>query len=148
MDQADAIHRAIWRLKAEFFLAIDQKRWNDFANLFARDARIDYSRARPESDEPVPTIPSVEAYVEFARQFVWAARTIHQGSMPIIDIIADDHVRTLWRMEDIIVRTSDDGLPSGHGYGLYQDEYRLTNEGWRICSLAFTRLLFLPIAIG
>lgn len=148
MDQADAIHRAIWRLKAEFFLAIDQKRWDDFARFFTRDARIDYSRARPESDEPVPAIPSLQAYVDFARQFVGSARTVHQGSTPIIDIVKDDQVHALWRMEDIILRSPDDMLPFGHGFGIYEDEYRLTEDGWRIDSLAFTRLLFLPIASG
>ena len=144
MIDIQGIHRTIGRLKAETFLAIDEKRWDDFGAFFTDDARIDYSRAAPESDEPVPPIPSVQAYVAFARQFVGSARTVHQGSMPIIDILAADHAKALWRMEDIILREDGDPLPSGHGFGLYEDEYRLTGSGWRISALSFTRSLFLP----
>ena len=141
----EAVHRAIWRLKAESFLAIDEKRWEDFAQFFTPDARIDYSRARPDSDEVFPAIPSIPAYVSMAKQFVGDAQTVHQGSTPIIDVLAADHAKALWRMEDIIVRPPGSSEPSGHGFGLYADEYRRTAEGWRISSLAFTRLLFLPL---
>lgn len=145
MIDVPGIHSAIWRLKAETFLAIDEKRWEDFAQFFTKDARIDYSRALPASESPLPAIPSVSAYVALAKQFVGSARTVHLGSVPIIDVMAPDHAKALWRMEDIIVRPSDSTEPSGHGYGLYEDEYRLTDAGWRISSLTFTRLLFLPI---
>ena len=146
MIDVQEIHRAIWRLKAEWFLAIDEKRWDDFTQFFTPDARIDYSRARPDSDEPLPAIPSIAAYVSVARQFTDDARTVHLGSVPIIDVLAPDHAKALWKMEVIVVRAAGSPEPSGHGFGLYEDEYRLTPDGWRISSLAFTRLLFLPIA--
>ena len=146
MFDVQKIHRAIWRLKAESFLAIDEKRWGDFAQLFITDARIDYSRALPDTDEPLPVMTSVAAYVSLAAQFIGSARTVHQASVPIIDVLAPDHAKALWRMEDIIVRPADAPEASGHGYGLYEDEYRLLDDGWRISSLTFTRLLFLPIS--
>ncbi|HKR87917.1 MAG TPA: nuclear transport factor 2 family protein [Phenylobacterium sp.] len=146
MIDVQEIHRAIWRLKAESFLAIDEKRWEDFERLFTDDARIDYSRALPDTVEPLPVMTSAATYVSLARQFIGSARTVHQASVPIIDVIAPDHAKALWRMEDIIARPADAPEPSGHGYGLYEDEYRLSGEGWRISSLTFTRLLFLPIS--
>ena len=146
MADVQEIHRAIWRLKAEWFLAIDEKRWDDFAKFFTDDARIDYSRAVPESSDPFPEIPSIDAYISIAKLYVGSAQTVHQGSVPIIDVLAPDHAKARWRMEDIVVRPAGSQEPSTHGYGFYDDEYRLTGDGWRISALSFTRLLTLPIS--
>ena len=141
MDDA-AIQQAIWRLKAESFLALDEKRWDDFAACFTEDARIAYSKA---STEPIPPIPSIPAYIDFARAFIGAAKTVHQGATPIIDIVSPKRAKAVWRMEDVIIYPPESGVPSRHDFGIYNDEYVRTKAGWRISALSFTLLLCLPI---
>ena len=142
MDKTE-IQQAIWRLKAETFLAIDEKRWDDFAACFTEDARIDYSKA---SSEPMPPIPSIPAYVDFARAFIGGAKTVHQGSTPIIDVTSSKHAKATWRMEGVIVYPPESGVQSRHDFGIYTDEYIRTRAGWRICALSFTHLVCLPIS--
>lgn len=136
-----AIHAEICRLKAETLLAVDRKRWDDFARFFTEDALIDYSRAAPPGVESLPPIRSGAAYAQFAAAFVEEARTVHLASLPIIEVLAPDRAVGLWKMEDIIVWPAETSRPSRHGYGIYEDEYRRTTDGWRISALRFTPLL-------
>ncbi len=141
-----AIHAAIQRLKAEFTLAVDQKRWNDFTELFTPDARIDYSRTRrswDQGDGLVYTDP--RRFADDVAAMLADARTVHHAVSPLIDVIDDHHARAVWRMEDIVQRPAGAPRPGGHGYGLYDEEYRLTPAGWRIAALTFTRLTVLPV---
>ena len=140
------IDAAIRRLKAEFLLAVDQKRWEDFAGLFLPDARIDYSRTRRSwgpGEGPVYSGPA--AFMVDVSAMLADAQSVHHATAPIIDVIDAGHAKAIWRMEDIVLRSAGSALPQGHGFGLYDEDYRLTASGWRIASLTFTRLLVLPI---
>lgn len=139
------IHAEICRLKAETLLAVDQKRWEDFASFFTEDALIDYSRAAPPGVEAPPPFRSGAAYAQFAGAFVGEARTVHLASLPIIKVLAPDRATGVWKMEDIIIWPEGSGQPSRHGYATYEDEYQLTANGWRISALRFTPLLSVSI---
>ena len=145
MSDVESIYHAIATLKARSLLAVDEKRWPDFAACFTPDARIDYSRAVvPGSDGPLE-VPSIEAYVALASGFVGDAKTMHVGSLPIIEIVEPDRAKATWKMEDVIVRAAGSALPSRHGYFVYEDEYRLTDAGWRISSLTFVPWFEVPL---
>lgn len=145
MEQYPSIHAEICRLKAETLLAVDQKRWDDFARFFTEDALIDYSSAQPPGGEPFPMIRSGRAYAQFAETFLGEARTVHLASLPIIKVHGPDRVTGVWKMEDIIIRPATASEPSRHGYAIYEDEYRLTAHGWRISALRFSPLLAISI---
>lgn len=135
------IHAEICRLKAETLLAVDQKRWDDFAGFFTEDALIDYSSAAPPGTDALPPVRSGAAYAQMAGAFVGQAKTVHLASLPIIYVQAPDRATGIWKMEDIIIWPEEMSQPSRHGYALYEDEYRLTADGWRISALRFTPLL-------
>lgn len=145
MTDHGTIHAEICLLKAQTLLAVDQKRWDDFARFFTEDAQIDYSRAAPPGAEAFPPIRSGAAYAQFAGNFVGEARTVHLASLPIIQVHAPDRATGLWKMEDIIVWPEETSQPARHGYGIYEDEYRLTADGWRISALRFTPLLAVKV---
>lgn len=145
MHDEAAIHAAVCRLKAETLLAVDQKRWDDFAAAFTDDALIDYSRAVPPGVQPPPPFRSGAAYAQFASAFVGDAKTVHLASLPIIHVLAPDHATATWKMQDIVIWQDGRDQPDRHGYALYEDEYRLTADGWRISALRFTPLLTVAV---
>jgi hypothetical protein len=141
------IHFAIMDIKARSLLAVDEKRWADFAACFTNDATIDYSRAAPPgSGQQPPEIPSIEIYVEIARTHVADAMTMHIPSAPVIEVLDADHALATWKVEEIFVRPTGAEQQSHRGYFLYQDEYRRTQQGWRISALTFIPWFSTPLA--
>jgi hypothetical protein len=138
MTDAGAIHRDIMDLKARSLLAVDEKRWDDFARCFTDDARIDYSRAAPPgSGRPAPVIPSIDVYVGVASAHVADAKTMHIPSIPVIQVLNPDRAKATWKVEEVFVRPPGSERASHRGYFVYEDEYRLTADGWRISALTF-----------
>jgi hypothetical protein len=142
------IRDEIQNLKAKSLLAIDEKRWDDFVGFFMDNPRIDYTRAvRPDTDEPLPIVHSAQGYAAMARAFIGDAKSIHMGSLPIIEALGPDSAKATWKMEDVIVRSPGSRLASRRGYFLYEDEYRLTEAGWRISALTFIPLFTVPLNV-
>ena len=144
MSDEGSIHEQIMNLKARSLLAVDEKRWDDFARCFTADARIDYSRATPPG-APTIEVPSIEAYVALASGFIGDAKSVHIGSLPIIEVTGEGAARATWKMQDVIVRKPGAQLDSRHGFFTYEDEYRLTEDGWRISALTFTPWFSVPL---
>ena len=138
MTDIGAIHCAILDLKARSLLAVDEKRWDDFTQCFTEDAMIDYSRATaPDAEEPMPPIPSIDVYVQIASAYVADAKTMHIPSAPIIEVVGPHQAKAMWKVEEVFVQPPEAKQASHRGYFVYQDEYRLTTDGWRISALTF-----------
>lgn len=139
--------QAIRRLKAEFTIAVDLKRWAAFEALFTEDALIDYSRTQRSWGKGVgPLYAGPAAFAKDVQSLIGDALTVHRAELGLIDIESAEKVRATWRMEDIVVRSPESDRPGGHGYGIYEEEYRLTAAGWRISALTFMRLCVLGLA--
>lgn len=123
----------IKQLKARYFRFVDEKRWDDFGDLFTPDVSIDIegSSQRPRDRDEL---------VAATRRHYGDALTVHHGHMPEIQLIDDTHARGIWAMFDLIETSPDNNFPSFVGYGYYYDEYRKDDGRWRISRLTLKRL--------
>ena len=136
----------IRRLRAKFFLYVDRKQWGALRTTFTPDAVIDYSQTRSAWRADAPTGPeAVDDFIQSVATMLADSVTVHHLSSPIIDVLNSIQAEATWRVQDVVVRGSETDRSGGLGFGLYEDRYRRTEDGWRISSVVFTRLLVLPL---
>ncbi|WP_344753611.1 nuclear transport factor 2 family protein [Leifsonella bigeumensis] len=133
----------IRRIKAEYFAAIDEKRWDDLEAVFLPDAQFGpfWAAAEPES---------VQQFVESVRTTFADVHTIHVAFMPIIDLLDADHATGRWSMQDTLSWAPDTfdfrdsavpGQRGAIGKGVYRDRYQRDADGrWRISFTSLERL--------
>jgi hypothetical protein len=132
----------IKELKARYFRSLDQKRWDDFGAVFARDAQLDVPEGRMH-------VEGREAIVAAVSGSLVGARTVHHGHMPEIEITGPDTARGIWAMFDFVEFEGPEGEPVGiKGFGHYTEEYVREDGAWRIATLALSRLRVDPLAGG
>jgi hypothetical protein len=130
---------AIKQLKARYFRTMDRKDWDGFGQVFAREAVLEV----PEVDMVVNGRDAIVAFVSGA---VGAARTVHHGHMPEIEITGPDSARGTWAMFDYVEWDSSDANRVGlHGYGHYVEEYTREDGEWRIGRSRLERLRVDPL---
>ncbi len=130
----------IKRLKARYFRAMDQKQWDEFAQVFARDAVMEVPEAnmiQRGRDAIVKSVSGVLAGV----------RTVHHGHMPEIELTGPDTARGIWAMFDYVEwPASKTGARVGlQGFGHYREEYVREDGQWRIHRLRLERLRIDPL---
>jgi hypothetical protein len=131
---------AIKRLKARYFRLMDSKDWEGFAAVFASDAEIDVS------DDAGPDAGHVSGGSEIAasiQRAVGAARTVHHGHMPEIELTSPTTASGVWAMFDYVEWPAPKGQPGRvglKGYGHYIETYRKIDGEWRIASMKLARL--------
>ena len=130
-------------VKAEYFAAIDEKRWSDLQDVFAPNAEFGlfWAAGAPRS---------VQQFVEGVRTTFANVDTIHVAFMPIIDLIDADHAEGRWSMQDTLswapgtFNFRDSAVPGQRGAvgkGIYRDCYERDIEGrWRISFTSLQRL--------
>jgi hypothetical protein len=126
-------------LKARYFRLMDQKRWDDWAQVFGLDAVMEV----PEADM---VVRGRAAIVESVSTALTGARTVHHGHMPEIEITGDDTARGTWAMSDYVEWERDGERRVGlQGYGHYLEEYGREDGAWRIQHLHLARLRVDPL---
>ena len=131
---------AIKQLKARYFRLMDQKRWDEWAMVFARDVHM----VVPEGDMDVR---GRDAVVRSVSGILEGVRTVHHGHMPEIEITGADRAQGTWAMFDYVEFPADAaGARFGlQGYGHYTEEYVREDGEWRIASLHLSRLRVDPL---
>jgi hypothetical protein len=134
---------AIKRLKARYFRLMDQKRWDEWAFVFSRDAHLEVPEGGVSEDGRENVVASVSGVLE-------GVRTVHHGHMPEIEITGPDTARGVWAMFDYVeFPLGDDGARRGlQGYGHYTEEYVREDGEWRIKRLELSRLRIDPLSGG
>jgi uncharacterized protein (TIGR02246 family) len=127
-------------LKARYFRTLDQKDWNGFAQVFARDAVLEV----PEANMVQRGRDAIAASVS---KVVSGARTVHHGHMPEIELTGPDTARGTWAMFDYVEwPASETKRRTGlQGYGHYREEYVREDGQWRIARLRLERLRIDPL---
>ena len=125
----------IKQLKARYFRSLDQKRWDEFGQVFTRDALLEV----PEADM---TRNGRDTIVASVSEALTGTRTVHHGHMPEIDITGPDSARGTWAMFDYVEwPVPDNGDRVGlQGYGHYIEEYIREEGRWRISRTRLERL--------
>ncbi len=127
---------AIKQLKARYFRFLDQKRWEEWGQLFSEDAELDTTQEAPDA-----RASGRDAIVALVSGAVGQAVTVHHGHMPEIELLAEGRARGTWAMEDHLEFPGDPPTLVIHGRGHYHEEYEKGSDGvWRIRSLTLRRL--------
>lgn len=126
---------AIKQLKARYFRLMDEKRWDEWGQVFTHDATLDTTE-----DAKDALVTGRDAIQAFVSQSVADLITVHQGHMPEIELTGERTARGIWAMEDYLELASDASFQI-HGRGHYREEYAKGDDDvWRIASLKLTRL--------
>ena len=125
----------IRQLKARYFLYMDQKRWDEWQNVFCEDAIID------TTEEGSPLIHGRQAFRDFLPPILENVKTCHQGHTPVITITSSDTAEGIWAMEDMLWWPKGSPIEHLWGLGWYDDKYRKDPDGeWRILHMILRRI--------
>ena len=120
----------IKQLKARYFRLMDQRRWDEWGDVFTEDATLQYG------PNPGDIFEGREGIVEGLRHVLKDAITAHHGHMPEIEITGDVTANGIWAMFDYVEMP---GITL-KGYGHYEEKYVKDNGKWKIRNLRLTRL--------
>jgi uncharacterized protein (TIGR02246 family) len=122
---------AIKQLKARYFRTMDTKDWASMRQLFADDVVMD------TTDSGGGVVTGADAFLEFLRQTLADAITVHHGHMPEIELTSPTTASGIWALHDVIVWPDGTRLD---GDGHYHETYEQEGGAWRIRSSTLTRL--------
>ncbi|MBI2801065.1 MAG: nuclear transport factor 2 family protein [Gammaproteobacteria bacterium] len=136
----------IKKLKASYFQRLDFKDWAGLADLFTADASIDYSgHARDLIEQhgrneikPAPeewVFIGGKAAVNFLSPLLADVISVHHGHDPQVTVTSPASAIGFWSLYDRL-EFKDEVY---HGYGHYQEAYRLVDGRWLISGLVLTR---------
>ena len=126
------------QLKARYLRLLDGELWDEFRALFTDDARFSFPGGKFEDLDADGFVTSVKAGYVGA-----AARSVHHGHTPEIELAGPDEARAIWAMFDWVdryVEGDDSHRVAYQGFGYYHEEYRRSRAGWLISSIRLTRL--------
>jgi hypothetical protein len=127
----------IRQLKYRYLRYVDQKRWDDMADVFTVGATVDYgTRAL---GEPLKLAGRDEILAFFRANLGPEIITVHAAGQPEITVDGDSATGS-WRFEDTVIATEHRIVISGAAF--YQDRYeRDAGDGrWRIAHTGYVRL--------
>jgi ketosteroid isomerase-like protein len=113
---------AIRKLKATYWLSLDRKQYEDFANCFAEDATI----AAPSGGKVVgrkEILKTLPAMMD-------ALITVHHGHHYDIELTSATTARATWAMYDNLQALGSHA--SREGFGWYDEEYVKVDGEWKI----------------
>ena len=137
MDLVDLVTlEEIRQLKYRYLRYVDQKRWDEMADVFTSGATVDYgTRAL---GEPVKLAGRDEIIAFFRANLGPEIITVHAAGQP--EITVDGGTATgSWRFEDTVIATEHRIVIKGAAF--YQDRYeRDADDGrWRIAHTGYVR---------
>jgi hypothetical protein len=128
---------AIKQLKARYFRLMDTKQWEAFGEVFTEDAELDVS---DDAGREAGHLSGGRNIADGIRHSIDAAKTVHHGHMPEIEVTGPDTAKGIWAMFDRVEFSTPNGPAGIQGYGHYHETYRKVDGAWRIASLKLVRL--------
>lgn len=152
LDEAEA-KEAASVVKARYFRFMDDKRWDDWADLFTDDAVMDMRGEAAAMQQLGIDVGEAEAWLLTSRAAIRGAVamalddvvTAHHGHMPEMVVVAPDEITAIWSMTDVIRYPVGRPVAGFNGYGHYHDTYRLCDGTWKIAHLTLKRITVTPI---
>ncbi len=126
---------AIKQLKARYFRLMDQKRWDEWGQVFAEDCVMEVPEAEMVNHGRQEIVANVSGALV-------GTVTTHHGHMPEIEITSPTTARGIWAMQDFLQMPEGSplGVKSLVGWGHYHETYELVGGEWKIKTLVLTRL--------
>ncbi len=133
-------HNAIRELKARYLACCDAKDTAGFRAAFM-DGKIDIDYG------PIGCFDNADALVAVFRQIACHPHMLewHHGSNPQIELLTPDHATGRWSLQYQLINTQDNTLTQLGGE--YEDEYRLSDAGWKISATRFRPRTTLVLAL-
>jgi hypothetical protein len=125
----------IRQLKYRYLRFVDQKRWDEMADVFTAGATVDYgTRAL---GEPLKLAGRDEIIAFFRANLGPEIITVHAAGQPEI-AVDGDRATGCWRFQDTVIATEHRTVIAGAAY--YQDRYERGADGaWRIAHTGYVR---------
>lgn len=123
---------AIKRTKYAYLRCLDQKQWNEMADVLTEDCLATYSGG-------AYTYEGRDAILEFLQRTMGAEtfHSSHRVHQPEIELLDESTATGVWAMDDVVVMT--DFELTVRGAGFYTDEYRRSGGVWRIARTGYKR---------
>lgn len=127
---------SIRQLKARYFRLMDQKRWDEWREVFVEDVEI---RTPDDTGDPNPIVGR-DTFVDGLKPMIDDVITVHHGHMSEIAVDGDT-ATGVWSMEDNLFWPPESGLGHMWGTGWYEETYRRCDDGeWRIATMHLRRI--------
>lgn len=123
---------AIKRVKYKYLRCLDQKLWDEMAEVFTDDAVAAYSGGKYGFE-------GRENILAFLVRSMGAEtfHSSHRVHHPEIDLRADGTAVGTWAMDDVVIMT--DWNLTVRGAAFYEDEYRQEGDDWKISRTGYKR---------
>jgi len=124
---------------------VDTKQWDTLRTLFVSDARF-------EGMGSAPTGATLDVWIKGISTRFRDVISVHHCHTPEIVFTSSGLARGVWAMSDYVEWPEGAGPHEAPeyrgflGYGYYEEEYRNTDEGWKIVLVRLTRLRIDPLA--
>lgn len=124
---------AIKRVKYRYLRALDTKHWDDFADTLTEDVIGEYGSSLGKEHR----FTNRSDLVEFMRTSMPASViTEHRVGHPEITVDGAE-AKATWYLQDRVIVAEHDFMLFGAAF--YQDRYRKTEDGWKICATGYRR---------
>ncbi|HMG41591.1 MAG TPA: nuclear transport factor 2 family protein [Acidimicrobiales bacterium] len=123
----------IKRLKHRYCRCLDQKRFEELAELFVDDATASYGGGARELSGRAAIAEWVGSVMASTSML-----TIHQVSQPEIDLVGPTEATGSWALQDVVV-LSDAGFTI-RGASYYDDRYVKVDDRWLIRHTGYKRI--------
>jgi len=144
MAAVDPVHRleiieAVRVTKARYFRFIDQKRWDEFPDLFVADVHIDCSDdwALMGADPALGISDGRDRFARRVARILADVQTVHHGHMQEIEVLDATRATAITAMFDRL-EFADGRVQTGFGH--YEEDYALDAGAWRIARMQLHRL--------
>lgn len=123
----------IHQLKYRYVRFIDQKRWDDLAELFLEDATASYGGG-------AVNLTGRAAIMEFLTGTMADERmlTSHKVHQPEIALEGTDGATGVWALDDVVIL--DELGMTVRGSSFYEDRYAKVDGAWRIAHTGYRRV--------
>jgi hypothetical protein len=130
-----AVLEEIRQLKYRYLRCVDQKLWDELADVFTKDATVDYGTR--VYGKPLKLAGRDEIIAFFRAKLGPEIITVHAAGQP--EITVDGDMATgIWRFEDTVIATQHRTVIAGAAY--YRDRYERGADGaWRIAHTGYVR---------
>ena len=124
-------------LKSRYMRALEDRRWDDWANLFADDAIAQFAPA--PGQEKADVHHGRAALREFVSVALVGVYPVMRVSQPDIEIVDDSNARAEWSLTERL-GFAEGPLRELTNYGVYHDTYRKHDGVWLITKLSITTI--------
>jgi hypothetical protein len=124
----------IRQLKARYFHFMDQKRWDEWEQVFCEDVVIDTTQDGPD------VLQGRAVFRAYLLPILEGVKTVHHGHCSQIELTSPTTAEATWSMEDHLWWPPEKGGNYMWGTGFYLEQYRKEADGqWRIAELKLRR---------